>query len=269
MTQYRIIGTRVLIPLDGTAESRHALQPGLRIAEALGCPVELVTVYDPVNERWENHLDDLAAQLPYEQVEVTVVGGGAPGPVVAEIAAEQPGTLVCMTAMHLDEFDRLALGSVSAHVLRSSDSPILFVGPAYRNTPIPPRYRRLVVCLDGSSRAEAALNIAAIWARTFEIEVELVRVTAPDEDQAELDSIRDGLKRTSDTLSAEGVPATATLLAGDDPAESIAGLLASRSAAFALTATHGRTGLPRLLMGSVTAELLTRSPTPVLVIRSV
>ncbi|WP_281245775.1 universal stress protein [Amycolatopsis marina] len=32
-----------------------------------------------------------------------------------------------------------------------------------------------------------------------------------------------------------------------------------------MTATHGSTGLTRLLLGSVTTELLTRSPTPVLV----
>lgn len=269
MADYGIIGTRVLIPLDGTAEARHALQPGLRIAEALGCPIELATVYDPVHDRWEHNLDDLAAQLPYAQVEVTLVGGGQPGPVIAEIAAEQSGTLVCMTAMHLDEFDRLALGSVSAHVLRAGNAPILFVGPRYQYVPDPRSYRRVLVCLDGSSRAEAALNVATSWARIFEIEVELVRVIADDEDRTDPDSIRSGLERTTDTLIAEGIPATVTLLAGDDPAERIAELLASRPAALALTATHGRTGLNRLLMGSVTTELLARSPSPVLVIRSV
>ncbi|MBE1579615.1 MULTISPECIES: universal stress protein [Pseudonocardiaceae] len=257
--------SRVLVPLDGSDEAQRALLPALRVAQTLDCPIELVTVYDPVNGRWARDLDDIAEQLPYDQVEVAVVGAGWPGEVIADMAGEEPGTLVCMSAQHRDEVDRLVLGSVSAHLLRTSRAPTLVVGPGYELSRLPRRYERLVVCLDGSGRAETALAVATTWACLFATEVELVHVAFPRETPGNLEALGAGLSRAADALADDGVQASATLLTGDNPAASIAELLQSRPATLAITATHGSTGLTRLLLGSVTTELLTRSPTPVLV----
>lgn len=257
--------TRVLVPLDGSVEARLAVDPALRIAEPLNLPVELVTVYEPLNGRWAEDLDELADRLNYEQVEVSVVGSGWPGEVITEMAAEHPGTLVCMAAQHQDRVDRLALGSVSSHVVRADTAPFLFVGPGYE----PPRqrssYRTLVVGMDGSSRADTAVTVAAVWARCFSSEIELVHVAAPDAEQADVDTFRTHLSEAAERLATEGVSASVTLLRGTDPAERIAELLAARESSLALTVTHGRNELGRLLLGSVTAELLARSPTPVLI----
>lgn len=263
------VSTRVVVPLDGSVEARHALNPALRIARVLKCPIDLVTVHEPVNGQWANNLDAIAAQLPYEQVDVEMVASGRPGDVITAMAAEHPGTLLCMSAMHRDEFDRLVLGSVSSHVLRTSTTPVLFTGPGYVASREPERYERLVVCLDGSSRADTALRVATGWAHRFGMHVELVRVVASAEEQDSLEDINKLLAQRTATLAADDVSVTATLLHGDDPAASIAELVSSRPNTLALTATHGRTGLTRILLGSVTAELLNRSPSPVLVVRSV
>lgn len=257
--------TRVLVPLDASDWARQVLDPAVRIARASGCPMELVTVYDPVRGNWAQDLDELADGLPHDDIDVSVVGAGWPGDVIAGMAGEQRGTLLCMSALHRDELARLVLGSVSAHVLRAAEEPVLLVGPGHRAEDAPERYRRLVVCLDGSTRSESALTAARAWGRDFGLELELVHVADPTRSEVERERLHTRLTGVADELSGSTVPTTATLLTGDNPAEAIAELLGERPDALALTASHGRTGFTRLLLGGVTAELLTRSPCPVLV----
>jgi len=260
--------TRVLVPLDGSAEARHAINPALRIARVVNCPIDLVTVHEPINGQWADNLDEIAAQLPHDQVDVEMVAGGKPGNVIASMTAEHPGTLLCMSAMRRDEFDRIILGSVSSEMLRSSTTPVLFAGAGYVASREPERYERLVVCLDGSSRGDTALRIAATWARMLGLHVELVRVVTADEGTDHLEDIDALLDQRAATLTAQDISTSTTVLHGEDPAGSISELLWSRPNSLALTATHGRTGLTRILLGSVTAELLNNSPTPILVVRS-
>jgi len=261
--------TRVLVPLDGSVSARHALDPAVRIARMLQVPMDLVSVHEPINGHWADNLDEVAADIPYDQVDVELVAGGRPGNVISAMVAEQPGTLLCMSAMRRDEFDRIVLGSVSSEMLRSSTSPVLFAGAGYMPSHEPQQsYDGLVVCLDGSSRADTALRVAGGWARTLGLHVELVRVAPSTAESDEIDEIDDLLAHRARTLTAENIGTSTTVLHGDDPAASIAELLQSRPGSLALTATHGRTGLARILLGSVTAELLNRSPTPLVVVRS-
>nr|WP_239393972.1 universal stress protein [Frankia sp. CiP3] len=160
--------------------------------------------------------------------------------------------------------DRLILGSVSTHVIRRGNHPLLLVGPGYQPALAPPRYRRLLVCLDGSPHAAGALTAVETWARHTGMEIELVHVAAPTDDPSAVDTTEQQLARTVEALAAGNLAATHTLLTGTDPAERIAHLLTSRPGAIAVTTSHGRTGLAHLLLGGVTVDLLTRSPAPLL-----
>ncbi|WP_239372695.1 universal stress protein [Frankia sp. Cj5] len=260
--------TRVLVPLDGSPAAARALDPAVLIARQLDCPLELVTVYDPVRGEWARDLDAVAETVDYDRVEVALVGSGWPGDVIVEMAADQPGTLVCMAAQHQDHVDRLILGSVSTHVIRRGNHPLLLVGPGYQPALAPPRYRRLLVCLDGSPHAAGALTAVETWARHTGMEIELVHVAAPTDDPSAVDTTEQQLARTVEALAAGNLAATHTLLTGTDPAERIAHLLTSRPGAIAVTTSHGRTGLAHLLLGGVTVDLLTRSPAPLLLTRT-
>lgn len=59
-----------------------------------------------------------AAGLPYEHVEVAMVGAGWAGDVILEAVAEHPGTVVCTATHSRDRFSRLVEGSVTGHVRR-------------------------------------------------------------------------------------------------------------------------------------------------------
>jgi nucleotide-binding universal stress UspA family protein len=258
---------RVLVPVDGSEAARQALVPAVRIARPLGWDIHLVTVRDRVRGTAEYDIDDVAGMLDYDRVEVEYVGAGWPGDVIVDMAAEQPGTLICMSARHRDQFDRLILGSVSEHVVRNSAEPVLMIGPAFRPADAPSRYRRLVACLDGSPLAAAAVALAGQWARLTGMDVELVHVASPAEDRLALDVIDAELRDSAERLATDQIAATYRLHTDPSPPEAVAKLLTERPDAIVLSVTHGRTGLPRVLLGSFTADLLTRSPVPMLITR--
>ncbi|WP_121184764.1 universal stress protein [Nocardiopsis sp. Huas11] len=254
---------RLLVPLDGSREAASAIDPALRIARTLQVPVELMTVHDRVHGKWAQDIDDIAAGLMYERVEVAVVGAGWAGAVIVDSVAQQPGTVVCMATHNRDRFSRLVAGSVTEHVLHHVESPVVMVGPRYRPGEAEDVYERAVVCCDGGHRDEATLAVAGSWAQQLKLELELVHVRDGDADDDTATRVSDAAAR----LQENGLAAGATVLTGSDPAEGITGLFARRPGALAVLASHARMGLSRLVLGSVSSKMLETSPVPLLLTR--
>lgn len=140
-------------------------------------------------------------------------------------------------------------------------------------------YRRIVVPLDGSMFAEAALPIAAAVARESHSTVSLVEVHEPILGEADVsfatsagwdDELREGeneyLTRTATRLTEEHGIAVDTALLDDPVASAIARHVAKVEASLLVITTHGRTGLSRAWLGS-TADWLARfAGVPVLLV---
>ncbi len=141
-------------------------------------------------------------------------------------------------------------------------------------------YRRALVPLDGSPVAEAILPFIEQIAGPLDIEILLVRVvplTAADvatlarEFPAgepilkELDA-QGYLEPLVASLKAKGVRAGARVRIGDPATEIVAAAKEINADLIAMT-THGRSGLGRLLFGSVAEAVLRGSPSPVFLMR--
>lgn len=139
---------------------------------------------------------------------------------------------------------------------------------------------RLLLAIDVHDHSDQVLAAAAEWVERLDATLDLVYVntfgsylpylhapgvTAELED--ELDTIRseeaNQLRALMDSLPEEH--RGATHLVTGDPAASIADF--SRSYDALLVATHGRTGLAHLWMGSVSEHLMRRCEVPVIVLR--
>jgi nucleotide-binding universal stress UspA family protein len=258
----------VLVPLDGSAAARSAIGPALVLARQLACRLELMTVYDAVRDTWEHELDRLAEQTGYEAVEVALVSSSSPADVITAMVREQPGTLVCMATQGRGAVDRMLLGSVTSGVLGAGVSPVLLVGASYAPPDEPVRYRQLVIASDGSGRtAAAALPLARAWVRQLDMAVELLAVDSPSDEAPARAALAPALDGIAEALARDGIKAGCTLIAADRPAEGIAAFVADRLDSLVVVAPRGHTGLRRLLVGSVTAEVLSSSPVPVLVVQ--
>jgi nucleotide-binding universal stress UspA family protein len=146
----------------------------------------------------------------------------------------------------------------------------------------------VVVALDGSTLAESALTLAAAVARGAGATLHLVRVIEPFwrsayatiapeavylgeaqvaglEERAESDA-RAYLDELAGTLRGDGLRVVWETRYGR-PAEELARAVETSDASLVVMATHGRGGVSRWALGSVTSELLQRGVAPVMVVR--
>lgn len=143
-------------------------------------------------------------------------------------------------------------------------------------------YQRLLVPLDGSGLAEAALAHAEEVAAQFDAEIILLRVVvspyaiaAPDlvlataeSDMHQLSAqAEEYLKNTANQLRARGLQVRSATCEGP-VAEAILEHAEALSADLIVMSTHGRGGVSRWVYGSVADRVLQGSSCPVLLIRA-
>ena len=142
-------------------------------------------------------------------------------------------------------------------------------------------YERILIPLDGSELAEAILPFAEKVAGPLDAEVVLLRVVepvAPGEAMAPAglmppDTLslreaeaREYLAALASRLAAKGLRVQTVMRVGF-PATEIAATAAARQADLITMSTHGRTGLRRVLFGSVAESVLRTASVPVLMVR--
>ncbi|MBI2879274.1 MAG: universal stress protein [Candidatus Rokubacteria bacterium] len=141
-------------------------------------------------------------------------------------------------------------------------------------------YDRILIPLDGSPVAEGILPFAGQIAGPLDSEVVLLLVLEPIPSSAALagglvdaDALlvrerqaRQYLERISAGLEAKGVRVKTEVRPGP-AAPTIVATAVEREADLIAMTTHGRSGLGRLLFGSVAERVLRTSPVPVLLMR--
>ncbi len=136
---------------------------------------------------------------------------------------------------------------------------------------------RTIICpVDFSTFSESAIETATSLARDRDAKLLIVHVQKPPIAvlQGEVYYGMDLLNRKElETMLQAGRPADPAvryehrLLAGD-PAEAIVNLAETERAELIVLATHGRTGLLRLLMGSIAEAVLRKAKCAVLLLKS-
>lgn len=149
---------------------------------------------------------------------------------------------------------------------------------AQQQLPTPPNpvtFQRILVPLDGSFRAEAALPYAARLAECTGARLVLVRVARaqalPGGDAAAaqmqaIDRAETYLERLIATTPLPG-DAVASGVPYGDAAEGIVAAARTHVADLIVMATHGRSGLARAVLGSVAEGVLRRAGVPLMLVR--
>ncbi len=140
-------------------------------------------------------------------------------------------------------------------------------------------FRRILVPLDGSPLAEAIFPQVTELSHTLGAEVILLRValahTFPgvdpihlaDEEVRVVEEAEAYLATAAERLVREGVNAKTAVRYGQ-PAAEIIDHAAVEKADLVAMSTHGRSGLSRLVMGSVAEEVVRKANIPVLLLRA-
>jgi nucleotide-binding universal stress UspA family protein len=276
---------RVLVPLDGS-ELAEAILPLLEGGERLwGSEVLLVRSLAggaPPEPSAETEAGDYLARQArrLERAGLRVrceVWHGDPSQAIVNAADRGRVGLIAMTTHGWRGLDRLRFGSVAESVVRNTRVPVLLVRghvrwPADR----PPR---ILVPLDGSALSVAVLTLIAQLCQSRRGLVELLHVFEAHASgldlplsvsgaDAERAAARNYLKRVAARLTAKGLEVEWVVLEGP-AAPTIAQRVVEGGADVVAMTTHGRTGVARLLLGSVAEQVLRTADVPVLLWRAV
>lgn len=141
------------------------------------------------------------------------------------------------------------------------------------------RHKRVLVALDGSTASAAVLRFLLQIAGPLDMTVLLLNVLEPippqviegahlviDDVEARRHEAEEYLASIAAALRSQGVD-TAWAIRRGRPAEEILDAARESGADLIAMATHGRTGIGRILFGSVAEAVLRRAPVPVFMIR--
>ena len=295
--------TRMLIPLDGSKVAEQVLPYARFLAKALGIPVELLGVIDLEalvalsNPARGRHLDTLVAETMSRaatyletaarsfhgaQVKCSV-GKGGPENVVTEKAAADKNTLIVMATHGCSGIQRWPLGSVADKVIHGARNHLFLVRASEQGkTDGETALKTVIVPLDGSALAEQVLPGVIELAKKMKLEVVLMRAYAlPPAISAEdygfysadlLDHLeseaRDYLSEKVNEIKQKGVENVTSVVNPGYGAEEIITLGRHTPDNFIAMRTHGRSGMQRWVLGSVTERVVDHSGDPVLIVRS-
>ncbi len=302
----------ILIPLDGSLRAERVLPVAARIARNRNATLILARVIlDPPDagaymvpavmpddallaqeeHEAQEYLNGIAASPELRGLVVkTYIAVGAPTRVILDAINSTHADGIIMGSHGRTGLARWALGSVAQTVVRNSTAPVLLVrqqGPALSEDETLTRPLRVLIPLDGSELAEAALGPAQLVGEAIAgsqgYELRLARViqfsNAPGadarRDRARADA-ESYLKALAERFSV-AAPVTTSVILDSDPADALARMTRAGEQVtgapdtdgydLIAMATHGRTGFARMAVGSVTERVLSATVAPALIIR--
>lgn len=297
--------TKLLVSLDGSQLSEGVLPYARFFSKTLDIPVELLRVIEPetisifsdpthgrradvveasMKRSSLDYLGPVAGSFPNPSAVDCSVRIGNPAEVIVGQGSAAAGALIAMATHGRSGVRRWLLGSVAEKVLRATTNHLFLVRPSGQaGSGGVARLERVLVTLDGSPLAERALPPAAVLAKKMNLEVVLLRVHTllhagyvADDYPPNLEQLtgqireeaRSYLEEKVRQLQAEGLARVSTLLLEGNAAGEIVDIARRTQENLVAMCTHGRSGIGRWMLGSVTERVVRHSGDPVLVVRA-
>lgn len=283
MGRYR----KILVAVDGSESSIHALRESFKLATNEKSWITVVSVVPP----YEGELElvgvrdvKTALKQPCEKalsmandiakteraLIKTVCEEGEIYERIVDLADAENCDLIVMGRRGMSRLEKTLVGSVTARVIGHTQRDVLVVP---HNSPI--GWERILIASDGSRYSKAAVAKAIDFAKSYEGELRVVSVVdVPPEFYAEAPDVLDemiakakGYTRDLKNQAESAGIRTETFVGEGEAYRFISDLAIKQKVNTIIMGSHGRTGLKRLLMGSVTEKVIGHAPCPVLVAR--
>jgi nucleotide-binding universal stress UspA family protein len=263
---------KILTALDGSKTSESILPYLETLLVTQDADVSLVRVIAedlPSKRRAATeYLERIAGTLRSKGAVIDVhVLVGKTAPTIVDMAVRGGFSMILMCSRGKSGIQRLLLGSVAEAVLRLSPMPVLVVHPLSAATG-KLKMKRIVVPLDGSHRSGTILQHVAPLAKATGARLLFVTIVDPHaREDVPAEVLARTLFREQKRLHKMGIQTELSIRYGDPVAE-ILSFGGVQNADLVALSTHGRTGLERVRLGSVTESVLRRGKLPLLVYRS-
>ena len=294
---------RILAPLDGAALSECVLPHLISLSRVFNAQVTLVQVLDcptgtatkPVDPLdWEikkaeaeSYLDNISAQLKESGLDkvTTALLEGQPAQRLIEYIQSEDFDLVVLSSHGGTGLSQWNVSSVVRKVVQRANRSVMLVR-AYKasksETLEHARYDRMFVPLDGSKRAEYALNTAVALSRFFDAKLVLGHVIArpemplqiplTDDDRGLIeryvDRVKEAITKYFGSLQARSlIEFESRLRVNDDIAASLHDMVEAERTDMVVLCAHGYSGKRKWPFGGVTTSFIEYGTTPLLMIQ--
>lgn len=260
---------RILLATDGSEPARAAERHVELLAETLDATVHVITVSQD-EEIAAEATTGVATRLGEHRVE-TVTRDGRPADTILGYADEADVDLIAVGTEGKTGLRRAVAGSVAERVVRLATVPVLSV----RSGDAPEAYERVLLPTDGSTDAERAADHAIALGEAFDAAIHVISVVDVNTvaAQSELanpnvitgdlrEQCEQATKRVAERVHEAGLEGHTAVLEGT-PSNAILEYTADHDCDLVTMATHGRTGLERVLIGSTTERTIRRASVPV------
>lgn len=225
------------------------------------------------------HLAEVRAMAAKEGVDCETIArrGQEAYELIVDEAEAKKVDMIVMGRKNKSSFQRLMMGSVTAKVIGHAPCNILVV-PDKANV----EYKKILVATDGSKYSENAaaqavtiakqcggsLVVISVVASESESPLDIVRLELRKDIIAdkELKAAECSIKNVQELSEKQGVNAEGLIMSGS-PYEAIVSVAKERKVDLIVVGSHGKTGLDRLIMGSVAERVIMLSPCAVLVVK--
>jgi nucleotide-binding universal stress UspA family protein len=236
----------------------------------------------------EQRLDAYAMALRAEGIEAHfLMEYGDPVGGIADAAKRQDAQMIVLAPAHRAMLEALWHPRVTSGLLGHATVPLFVLPPIAPEQAAPEILSapdaKVIVALDGSENAEAALPLAKQLAQSYQRPLVLVRVVAPvfmlgagveslearrAAQHAEEGEAHRYLVGMRQRIAAETPLTVETIELVGPVADQLAYLAASHHGSVLVMGTHGHSGLRRVVVGSVAADVLRRATTPLIIVPS-
>ncbi len=293
----------ILVPLDGSGFAEQALPHAIQLVRAWRSKLRLASVHVPASswdpgrefsmvdpqldqqlrDRELAYLSGIAKRIIDEHdfdVECAVLDG-AVADALETYVAQTRTDLIVLTSHGRGGLGRVVLGNVADQLIRRLEVPILAIRPV--DGAIRPPLRRILVPLDGSALADSIMEQAKMFARVTRAELMLAMIMQPvpvllppfvwppvqllEPPEQREHAGRLYLDLWKQQLTEEGFAVQTRVRTARKVAKEILQLVKDEECGMLAIATHGAGGLDRIMLGSVTDQVLRHSEVPVLVLR--
>jgi nucleotide-binding universal stress UspA family protein len=297
--------SKILVPLDGSRTAEKVLPYARYLAARFKIPIELLAVIDIAemavhmsadNARFLDsmiedgikhstaYLRGVASTFPGDDIKCSVERGRAEDLIIEKGAADT-AMLITMATHGRSGLNRFLLGSIAEKVLRGTVNPLLLVRATEEAKPDGEvTLKSIIVPLDGSELADSVLPMVAGLAKKLELEIELFRAYhipsyayTGDEgypvnyEEVVRRGVRDEaseyLNKKANELKKLGVAKVSCVTQEGFAADEIISLGRKTRDNLIAMCSHGRSGVQRWVLGSVTETVVRHSDDPVLIAR--
>jgi len=278
----------ILLPTDGSECAQAAVGYAADLATRYDARVHALCVADSRTLENAPHHDQIreeraeVAERTCNDVSVSgvpvehAVRTDVPHRAILDYATEQDVDLVVMGTHGRTGVERYLLGSVTEKVVRLSEVPVLTVKAAEDGAVTYP-YTDVLVPTDGSEGAETAIGPAVDVANTYDARlhalsvVDTMAIGVDVRSGAMLDALEDSAQSAVESVEERAteasVSAVETAIEHGSPYRGIRSYVEERDIDLVVMGTHGRSGIERYLLGSVTEKTVRTSPAPVMTVR--